>query len=86
MSFKHKYDITIESCVGDETLGYEERGGATWGSIISHGDTLDELLNNATIVIENYDGEYIDEVTCDEEWMIQLIVKEYANQLNKIGD
>lgn len=82
--FNFKYDIVIESCIGEEASSYEEYGGLTYGSIMAVGNNLDELLKNASIVLINYDGDEVREIKCDEEWMIQLIIKEYANALNSL--
>jgi len=82
---KHKYDITIEvyqECEfsGDycQWLGYTD--------IQSYGNTLDELLDNATIGISDQNGEEHSVIDCDEDWMIDLIVHEIYLQYGEIYD
>lgn len=50
---------------------------ANYGTIIAEGDTLEELLENASVDIMDQDGGELDVVPADAAWMQDMIVSEH---------
>ena len=73
---KYKYDIEIE--VDSECDNYDRF--ASYDLLCAYGNTLEELLDNASIGIMDQDGGEIDQVPADEDWM-QSLVEEKYNEL-----
>lgn len=74
-------EIDISSyCIDNTDRGYW-RGA---DCIISEGDTLDELLDNALIYWTNQDGGEAGETEADADWCIELIQAEF-NKKTKVS-
>ena len=68
-----RFDI---DCTGKECPRYEPRF-ATYGSIVTQGDTLEELVSNATVDIVDQDGDMLYLGPADEAWMEERIETEF---------
>jgi hypothetical protein len=75
---KHTHHLEIE--VNEECDHYEPRF-ATYGTIVTQGETLEELINHASIDIIDQDGGELDTVPADQEWMEKLIVDAYYEKI-----
>lgn len=70
---KYKYDVEID--VQDYSID-----GPFWrnyGTLISQGNSLEELLDKATVDIIDQDGGEVAVVAADSEWMQDLIEEEF---------
>lgn len=78
---KHsKYHIEIDTG-GPEASGYEDRlPWVSYGTIVSEGDTLDELLENASVDLIDQDGGERGQVEAEENWMQELIAEKFYGQ------
>lgn len=79
---KHKYYLEID-CGGEEC----DRGGAwaCYGSIVTEGDTLDELYENASVDIIDQDGGERGQFPADSGWM-QDMIKDAAFEKYQLKD
>lgn len=73
----NKYYIEID--ISDtEATGYEDRfNWVSYGAIQSQGNTLDELMENATVDLVDQDGGEAAIVEANEAWMQDLIAEEF---------
>lgn len=72
-----KYSIEIDTG-GAEASGYEDRlPWVCYGTIVSEGDNLDELIANATVDLVDQDGGEAGIVEADENWMVELVIAEF---------
>lgn len=72
-----KYSIEID-CNGVESdFGYRGDYGfySNYGTIVAQGNTLEELLDDATVDIQDQDGGELCVREADEQWMQDLIVQ-----------
>lgn len=74
-----KYSIEID-CNGAES-DYGHRGDigfySSYGTIVAEGNSLDELLENATVDIQDQWGGELCVVEADKQWMHDLIVNKF---------
>jgi hypothetical protein len=78
---RSKYSIEIE--LNSEATGYEDRAGfLSYGTICAEGDTLEELLDDASVDLVDQDGgnPKFSPVPADEAWMQELIEKEFKEK------
>lgn len=68
-----------DRCIDDSDHGYW-RGAST---LVSEGDSLDELLDNATIYWSDQDGGEAGESEGDDDWCAELIQTEYYKKIAK---
>lgn len=74
---KPKYYIEIDT-EGAEASGYEDRfHWVCYGTIVAEGNTLDELIENATVDLVDQDGGAASEVEADEPWMVEEIKEQF---------
>lgn len=79
-----KYYIEVDA-KGVQATGYEDRlPWVSYGTIVSEGDTLEELLDNATVDLIDQDGEEAAIVGADKQWMLDLVEMEYIKQLTRL--
>lgn len=77
------YSLEVD-CNGREATGYEDRlPWVCYGTIVAEGNTLDELLESATVDLVDQDGGERGIVEADEPWMQDLLANafeaKYAN-------
>lgn len=77
---RKKYEIEI-----DLSPNYDEHY-RSYGYLLAEGNTLEELLDDATVSIISQDGEEVDRVEADAKWMQALIVAEYERLTAKAGN
>lgn len=76
-----QYYIEID-CGGAEASGYEDRlPWVCYGTIMSEGSTLEELLDNATVDLIDQDGGERGMIEAYKPWMVELIVAKW-NEIN----
>ena len=72
-----KYHIEVDTG-GAEASGYEDTlPWVSYGTIVSEGNTLDELLENASVDLIDQDGGERGQVEADADWMHILIVEQF---------
>ena len=78
-----KYYIEIDTN-GAEAHGYEDQYlWVCYGTIISEGDTLEELLESATVDLIDQDGGEVSQVEADDKWMQDLVRQEFEKLVKK---
>lgn len=83
---KPKYYIEIDTG-GAEASGYEDRlPWVSYGTIVSEGNTLDELLDNASVDLIDQDGGERGQVEADADWMQMSIAEEFYGQSAVSGE
>jgi len=84
MSKKRFY---FEIPIDDEASGYEDRFNyVSYGTLIAEGDTLDELLESATVDLVDQDGGEAAIVKADREFLQKIIEDEYNEQVATAGE
>lgn len=76
-----KYQFEIE--VNEEASGYEDcLPWVSYGTIVAEGDTLEQLLDSASVDLVDQDGgnPSCSPVEADEAWMQELITEEFWKQ------
>ncbi len=76
---KPKYSLEIDAG-GEECSQYEPQF-ASYDLIVAEGNTLEELLDNATVSISDQDGGELGVLEATKPWMHQLITEAY-NRIN----
>lgn len=79
--YRYNFDLTVDR----ECDRYEPRW-SSYDGLQAYGDTLEELLENASISIIDQDGGELDTCEADEPWMHELIVEAYWKQNGKTLD
>lgn len=81
-----KYSMEIDTG-GVEASGYEDRlPWVSYGTIVSEGDTLDELLENASVDLIDQDGGERGQVEADEDWMQLSICEKFYGTSAQPGE
>lgn len=75
------YTFEID-CQGAECSHFEPRW-ASYDMIITEGNTLEELLDNASVFVIDQDGGELGELSADKDWMIELITEKYIQSLEE---
>ena len=79
---KPKYSMELD-CTDRECSRFEPRW-ANYGYLCANGNTLEELLDTASIDIMDQDGGELDVVPADSPWMQDLIGEEYWRLNGKV--
>lgn len=72
---KFKYELEID--VSHVTTDRYAPRWANYGTIVTHGNTLEECLENASVDVMDQDGGEIDVLEADAPWMHDEIVKKF---------
>ncbi len=75
LRLRPKYSLEIE-CGGAECSRYEPQWSC-YDMIVTEGDSLIELLENAEVSIMDQDGGELGSAAADAEWMAKLIAARY---------
>lgn len=84
MTKKPKFYFEID-CGGTEAVGYEDRySWVCYGTIVAEGDTLEELLENASVDLVDQDGGEAAIVEAETPYLQSLIRNRYEQEVNPV--
>ena len=77
---KPKYSVEIDTN-GAEASGFEDRlPWVCYGTIQGEGDSLDEVIQSATVDLIDQDGGERGVVEADENWMVEAMIAEFRRK------